>query len=317
MKSTSIVFLFLCFALISCKKKTEEEIQEAFPEKTNPNLVHFGYTLVDVYWDDPTDDTDKINYIDEVAPFSNIADLLVISPEDDIRERLTLMQSYDVKGVLHLHELFFELVGTTESMSGSDYDLRTDYKERWDTFISTNEFDTDISALGCFYLGEEPTWNSISTEDFTAASDYIKATIPSIPILLVEAYPAVEALEVPASVDWIGFDHYFLADPATNSDFQAELTDLKSKKLDHQDLILVLDAHYIPFAHGSSGISKLDMDVVARNYYKLANAETDVVGMIGYHWPSGFDFASAIGARGLPSNVLSEHKRIGKAITGK
>ncbi len=315
MKINYLALLLLCVAIISCKK--DEEIPETFPEKTNPNLIHFGYTLVDTYWDDPTDDSDKTNYIDEVAPFSNIADILAIAPEDDIRDRLTLMQSYDVKGVLHLHELFFELVGSTESFSGADYDLRSDYMERWDTFIATNGFDTDISTLACFYLGEEPTWNSISPDDFAAASDYIKATIPEIPILLVEAYPAVDSLVVPASVDWIGFDHYFIADPTTHSDFQAELNELKSKRLDHQNLIIVLDAHYIPFAHGSSGLSKLDMDVVARNYYKLANSETSVVGMIGYHWPSGFDFPSAIGTRGLPTNVLSEHKRIGKAITGK
>jgi hypothetical protein len=314
MKTNYFFIVLFSLAVFSCKK---EVISEPFPAKTNPNLVHFGYTLVDVHWDDPTDDSDKTNYIDEVAPFSNIADILVVSSDDDIRDRLDLMQSHDVKGVLHLHELFFELVGSVDSLSGADYDLRPDYMERWDTFVTTNDFDTDISSLSCFYLGEEPTWNSISTEDFTAASDYIKATVPDVPILLIEAFPAVEALVIPNSVDWVGFDHYFIADPGSNVEFKEELAEIKSKKLAHQDLILVLDAHYIPFAHGSSGISKYDMDVVARNYYKLANSDTSVIGMIGYHWPSGFDFNSAIGTRGLPSHVLDEHQLIGKAITGK
>lgn len=315
MKFTTPLLFLAALSLLGCKK--EEVIEDPFPEKTNANLTWFGYTLVDVYWNDPTDDTDKTNYIDEVASFSNIADILVIAPEDDIRDRLALMAENDVKGLIHLNEIFFELVGTTDSLSGANYDLRADYTERWDTFVSTNEFDLNTSALGGFYLGEEPTWNSISPEDFALASDYIKATVPSVPILLIEAYPAVEALEVPESVDWIGFDHYFIADPSTNSTFLSELATIKSKKMDHQDLVLILDAHYIPFAHGSSGISKSDMDVVARNYYQLANQETAVIGMIGYHWPSGFDFSSAVGTRGLPNNVRVEHELIGKAITGK
>jgi len=313
---TLLLFIVL-IAITACKKEEPEVIETPFPEKTNPNLTWFGYTLIDVYWDDPTDDTDKTNYIDEVAPFSNLADLLVVNPEDDIKDRLALMESHGVKGLIHLNELFFELVGTTDSLSGANYDLRPDFMERWDTFVSVNEFDINTSTLAGFYLGEEPTWNSISTEDFAQASDYIKSTVPEVPILLIEAYPAIESLEVPAYVDWIGFDHYFIQDPNSNSTFLSELATLKSKKMEHQDLVLILDAHYIPFAHGSSGISKGDMDVVARNYYNLANRETDVIGMIGYHWPSGFDFDSAIGTRGLPNNVRLEHELIGKAITGK
>ena len=319
MKNKTLLFLFILFIGISCKKETVEDNPElpALPEKTNPNLVYFGYTLIDVFWDDPKDDTDKTNYVDEIADFSNLADLLVVNPTDDIRDRLNLMETHQVKGVLHLHELFFELVGTTEDKSGADYDLRVDYMTRWDDFVALNEFNTDVSDLGAFYLGEEPTWNSIAPAEFALASDYIKATVPTIPILLVEAYPAVDELVVPASVDWISFDHYFIKDPTTNTDFQAELASLKSKKMAHQNLFLILDAHYIPFAHGTAGLVKSDMDIVARNYYNLANSELDVIGMLGYHWPSGFEFSSAVGTRGMPANVLSEHKAIGKKITGK
>jgi hypothetical protein len=317
MKQYNSPFIVLAILLLasSCKKQTEME--EPFPEKTNPNLEYFGYTLIDVYWDDPEDAEDKTNYSDEVAPFSNIADILVIEPTDDIRDRLQFMADYEMKAVLHLNEIFFELLGETDSLSGANYDLRSDFMERWDTFITTNDFLSNHENVGVFYLGEEPAWNNISADEFKQASDYIKATIPDVPILLVEAYPAIEALEIPASVDWVGFDHYFIADPNTNPTFQEELALIKSKKAVDQDLVLILDAHYIPFAHGSSGIAKSDMDQVARNYYKLANAETDVVAMIGYHWPSGFDFPSAVGTRHLPEHVIEEHKRIGKAITGK
>lgn len=320
MKPITFFFLILSFVGLGCKKKNDanpEVETETFPEKTNPNLIYFGYTLIDVFWDDPSDGVTKTNYIDEVAPFSNIADILVISPTDDIRERLTIMESYGVKGVLHLNELFFEYVGSTPGMSGANYDLRPDYMERWDTFVSLNEFDLNTSNLGVFYLGEEPTWNSISAIDFKTASDYIKATIPEIPILLVEAYPAIDALEIPSSVDWVSFDHYFIKDPTTNAEFQTELATLKGKLFAHQNLALVMDAHYLSFAHGAYGIALEDMGIVARNYYNLANSETDVVALIGYHWPSGFDFSEAIGSRAFPDSILNEHRSIGRAITGK
>lgn len=316
-----LIYLFtLCLLFSGCKKKDDvipDTELDTFPAKTNPNLAYFGYTLIDVFWDDPSDAEIKTNYIDEVAPFSNIADLLVVSPTDDIRERLSLMQSNNVKGILHLSELFFEYVGTTPEMSGANYDLRADYMARWDAFVSVNEFDVNSSNVGVFYLGEEPTWNSISPSEFKAASDYIKLTVPEIPILLVEAYPAIDALEIPASVDWVSFDHYFIKDPTTNPDFQAELATLKSKLLAHQKMALIMDAHYLPLAHGAYGIALEDMGLIARNYYNLANTETDVVALIAYHWPSGFDFAETIGSRAFPDAILNEHKNIGRAITGK
>lgn len=313
--SLIFTFPFLFVFFISCKKNTE--IATPFPEKTNPNLTHFGYTLIDAYWDDPEDQEEKTNYADEVASFSNLADILVLEPTDHIVERVEYLAELDLKAILHLNEIFFEHVGEMDSLSGANYDLRADYAERWDTFIATNDFLTNHEDIGVFYLGEEPTWNGISAAEFEEASSYIKATIPEIPILLIEAYPAIASLEIPPSVDWIGFDHYFIADPSSNTTFQEELALIKSKKTADQDLVLILDAHYIPFAHGSSGIAKSDMDQVARNYYQLANSETAVVAMLGYHWPSGFDIPSAIGTRHLPEHVKEEHQRIGKAITGK
>lgn len=309
-----ITLLTVLIIVFSCKKKTTTS---TLPEPTNPNLAYFGYTLVDVLFDDPKDSESKTNYIDEVASFSNIADLLVIEPADDIRERLSLMKSYNVSGLVHLNELFFEIVGMVDDKSGTDYALRADYMDRWDTFVSTNNFIADPNNLGGFYLGEEPFWNSITAEELKLASDYIKSTVPSVPIFVVEAYPTINEMVVPTSTDWVGFDHYFVADPLNNTTYQSELAILKSKITNDQKIMLILDAHYLPFAHGSSGIAKADMDVVARSYYDLANSDPQIIGIIGYHWPSGFEFDSVVGARDLPENVLNLHKEIGKAITGK
>jgi len=315
MKSTLFLIgicLLLCFT--ACQ---QEDFPPPYGPPINPNLQYFGYTLVDVGFDDPSDRENKTNYLDEVSDFSNVADLLVLEPSDNIVDRLDAMARVGVTGMIHLNELFFEWVGNGGDLSGSIYALRSDYRERWDTFVTTNDFLNSSSDVHSFYLGEEPTWNGISATDFDAAAAYIKATVPDVPILLIEAFAALDDLVIPNAVDYVGFDHYFIPDPNSDGDFLGEMATLKSKMHPGQQIFLVMDAHHIKFAHGSVGIARQDMDVIARSYYTLANSDTLVAGIIAYHWPNGFEFKSAKGTRGLPDNVLFEHRRIGASITGK
>ena len=141
-----------CFLiiLISCKKET---LQDPLPPKTNNNLTFFGYTLIDVFWDDPTDNSDKTNYIDEIHEFSNIADILVVEPTDYIIDRINVFDSYNVKAILHLSELFFEQKSQGGDLSGVIYGLRSDYQNRWDTFVATNNINTYANKISCFYIG--------------------------------------------------------------------------------------------------------------------------------------------------------------------
>lgn len=301
----------LCIAmLLGCNPKPLEPL----PEKTNDNLSFFGFTLVDVGFDDPTDWEAKTSYLVEVAGFTNVADVLVIEANADIREQLEAFGGRRMKAVLHLHELFFEKVGEGGDRSGVLYGLRSDYQQRWDAFRSFNELDKNQDLIHCFYLGEEPAWNGISESEFTNACDYVKQTIPAIPILSIEAYPVVDALYAPPSVDWIGFDHYFIARPASDAAFAREYASMKSRMLPHQQVCLIMDAHFLPIGHGVAGLRKRDMHQVARDYYTLANADTTVVGILGYHWPSGFERRSVVGARHMPRHVLEEYQRIGKTI---
>ena len=302
------------FLLFGCKKSN---LTEPLASKINSNLIYFGYTLVDVGWDDPTDKESKTNYLDEIECFSNIADILVVSPNDNIVDRLINMDNSQVKGILHLYEIFFEQTGTGGDKSGFIYELRSDYQDRWDTFHAVNDISNNANLISCFYIGEEPAWNGITESDFTLACDYVKSTITSVPIFLVEAYPSLTELYTPNSVDWVGFDHYFIAKPFTDDIFNKELILLKTKLKTHQKIFLILDAHYIKFAHGSQGINKNEMDIVARDYYNIANADTSIIGLLGYHWPSGFEFKKSIGARDLPKHVKDEHEKIGRIITGK
>lgn len=304
----------LLLALMGCGKKV---VDEPLPAKTNPNLAYFGFVLVDVGWDDPTDTDTQTNYVDEVQSFSNVGDILVAAPTDDIVSRMQAMNLVGMKAILHLNEIFFEQKGTGGSRSGVIYGLRTDYQARWDTFVATNALTVNHGLVSCFYIGEEPAWNGIPENEFTQACDYAKASMPAVPILSVEAYPAVDDAYAPASVDWLGFDHYFLEEPSSDTDFMREYSTIQSKLSGAQKMFLIMDAHWIKEYHNALGVKEKRMDFVARDYYNLANADTNVIGILGYFWPSGFDTETAVGARNLPEHVREEHKRIGQAITGK
>jgi len=309
-----IYFSSALLMMASCSKKG---IQEPLPQKTNVNLQYFGYTLVDVGWDDPTDSEVKTNYIDEVHEFSNVADILVIDPSENIVSRMSTFDQHDVQAVLHLSEIFFEQKNEGGDKSGYIYGLRSDYQQRWDTFVATNDINANAYLINCFYIGEEPSWNGIPESEFTLACDYAKSTVPQVPIFNVESFADIDNLYTPNSVDWVGFDHYFLREPSKDPAFIQEFNTLKSKMKSHQKVLLIMDGHWIKLLHGTSGISKNDMDFIARDYYELANSDTTIIGILGYFWPSGFDVKKSIGTRNLPDHVLEEHQQIGRTITGK
>ncbi|MBR9917504.1 hypothetical protein GYB29_07450 [bacterium] len=318
MKYFILIILSGLIILISCKK---DEIQQPSTQDTlssNDHIEYFGFTLVDTYWDDPTDNITKTNYSDEVHSFSNMADILVVTPTDYIIDRIDSMVNLNMKAVLHLNEIFFEVSGNS-SPSGTNYNLRPDYQQRWDDFVTTNSLQSNASKILTFYIGEEPTWNGISFNDFSAATNYVKNQFPNVPIMMVEAYPVLDSLQVPQSVDWLGFDHYFIKDPMTNTTFQQEWAKLKSKRsATSQKLVVIMDSHYISWAHGTWGnISLSEMDDVAESYYQLAISEQLVIAIFGYYWPNSFEFPEAIGARGMPQNVMDKYIEIGKEISGK
>lgn len=310
----NIYLILVGLFLLSCKPIP---IETPIATKTNQHLQFFGFSLVDVGWDDPSDSEVKSNYLDEVQSFTNIADIIAFQPEDNLKERIQAMNKVQVRPLIHISELFFEQKKEGGQKSGVIYGLRVDYQERWNTFVKINDLDSNQETIACLYIGEEPVWNSIPEEEFNLACTYIKETLPNIPLLSVEAYLAIDEMYIPQALDWVAFDHYFLSKPSTSSDFQRELNVLKSKLHPHQKIFLIMDSHWIDFFHGSAGIGIQDMDVIARDYYDMANLDTTIIGILGYHWPSGFDFKKTIGARNMPPNVIQEYKNIGNNITGK
>ena len=130
----SAINYLLILVLISCG---EDENSEPITD-TASHVEYFGFTLIDTYWDDPTDTEAKSNYADEVSGFSNLADLLVVNPSDDITERVASFSNLELRAVIHLNELFFEYVDAN-GPSGANYDLRPNYESRWDEFTAINQ----------------------------------------------------------------------------------------------------------------------------------------------------------------------------------
>jgi len=65
------------------------------------------------------------------------------------------------------------------------------------------------------------------------------------------------------------------------------------------------------------GIELNEMNQVAESYYELAKSEPKTIAILGYFWPSGFDFPQAIGARNMPAVIQKKYAQIGKEIAKK
>ena len=296
-------------------EKQQPEISTLPPVPSNSSLTYFGFALVDAYFDDPHDSETKVNYADEVKGFTNIAHMVLKSLTEDITDRLAVFHSYHLKAILHVQDLFFE----EKSSDGirSDYDLRSNYKENWNSFIAINFLEDKLDDIGAFYLADEPYWNHISFEELNLTATLIKNTFPNVPILLIEAYAVLDEFKVPQAVDWIGFDQYDTIDPTTDQNYQvnwAKITDLAEKNND--SIIVIMDTQWREYYQSDAGIRPEDMSKIALNYYNLSLSNERVIGIIGYLWPGGFDSPDQLGARDLPENVQAVYKQIGKEILG-
>ena len=302
-------------AITACGSTSSDSSSSSIPIKASAQ--YFGYALVDCGFDDPLDKATQTNYVKEVASFTNIAQMCVFDPNENISERLQRMTDSGLAALLAVQAIFF--VGTPDATQGGgmNFALHPQYQARWDNFVKSNNLVENHSNIAAFYVVDEPVWNGISFAELKLAADAIKATFPAVPTAIIEAQAGIATLQVPTSIDWIGFDHYAVAQPDTDQTFSNELRLLKSKRSrPSQKILLVMDAQWLPF-YGAAGYSEPYMAKVAESYYKLAQSDPEVIGIIGYLWPGGFDDAEQKGVRNLPQTVIDAHMRIGKLITGK
>jgi hypothetical protein len=283
----------------------------------SPRLGFFGYAMVDCGVHDRFIPSPSGNYVSEVAAFTNIGQLCVFDPGEDIGARLALMQSNGMLALLSVQALLFEGAPDASTGSGMRYRLRADFQRRWSRFVNLNRLHGRTAAIGAFYLADEPAWNGIPPAELGAAAELLKSTFPATPIMLIEAAPAIGALVVPRAVDLIGFDLYGVADPAADPAYRSRMAELKARRSrPDQRLVVVMEGQWLP-AYDGQGVDAGLMATVAQRYFALAESDPEVVAMVGYLWPGGVAGPWHRGSRNLPPAVIAEHVRLGKAITRK
>ncbi len=276
-----------------------------------PHIRYFGFAMVDAGFDDPLDSEYKTNYLDEVAKFCNTAQLAAFDPAEDITARLDAAAAVGVFPILHVQTILFATSDT------GTLELHADYAARWQSFVALNSLVARAEQLACIYPVDEPVWNGVSAGDLAAACSLIDQTLPETPILIIEAPPVVDQLIVPIEADWIGFDLYGTLDPNTDETYQALTRTLRSRKTRaDQKIVVVMETQWLP-QYGQWGVQPGDMAGVAVSYTRFARRNKDVVAIIGYLWPGGFDQPDQLGARHLPPEVIEVYGIIGRWISGK
>ncbi len=288
-------------------------ILQAFCQTAPPHLKYFGFSLVDMLWDDPHDTSPITNYIAEVDSFSNIAQLGVYSDTDNIITRVNLMNSRCVKPIVSLQSIFYRTIDTL-APSGDHIALYTNFVARWNFFKATNAAILDSSKIAAFYVVDEPVWNGLSFSELDTVCNLLKNDFPDIPLFFIEAYTVLSNLQIPTTVDWVGFDEYAIFDPYSDVTYNNDLDTLKSKRSNpNQKIILIVDDQWLPY-YGAAGYTPDTIRYMVQNYYNLAASDTEIIGMIGYLWPGGLDDPGQLGVRDMPQSVIVKNVEIGTLI---
>ena len=278
------------------------------------NVRFFGFAAVDCGYDDPLDTSTITNYLDEVSGFTNTAHVCVASPTDDLHARLTRAAAAGVRGLLDINALVFHSVaGASSANPALRLALRSDAASRLASFFTLNATVLDAQHVLALYVADEPAWNGMTMADLQAGVDLVRAK-STLPIALVEAGAALGHLVVPAAVDLLGADRYDTADPEMDATWRADVTTLLAlRSRPEQRLLLVMDTQWRTY-YGAAGIQPEGMAFVAQSTLRVAVQTPEVVGVLGYLWPGGFDLPDQKGARELPESVQAVYRDIGHAV---
>jgi len=314
-KRITIAFI-LIFCLIGCDHHSSP-VKTDYPE-SNSELKYFGFAVVDCGWDDPNDSTVKTNYVDEISGFTNVGQMCVYSADESLSNRIIQFNQAGIKAILHIEAILFDHIEDTSSPSGIRVTLHPEAESLWTDFFILNRDVLVPEYVAALYIVDEPVWNGIKPTDFIQALQIVKTSLPDIPTLSIEAYPVVNQILVPETLDWIGFDSYDTADPGNNSAYLAALETVRAARTrSDQKIVIVASTQWLPYYQTDGGINPEDMEAVVNSYYRIATMDSDVVALVGYLWTGGFDDPAQMGARNLPENVQQLFQEIGEQIINK
>jgi hypothetical protein len=215
------------------------------------HLKHYGFYLVNTGVADPNDRFKKTNYTDEVSAFTNLNQYAAFYPTQAVAADLQSMVGACTKPFMAVEQLFWYRADAN-APSGNRYALFSDWRQRWASFKATNGASLTAANLGAFYIADEPVWNGIPFAELDVVTKQIKGDYPDIPTFYVEAQPVLGSMQVPTSMDWIGFDRYATFNPAVNSNYLADLAKLKSRRSNNQKIVIISETKWEPYYRPTS-----------------------------------------------------------------
>ncbi len=175
-----------------------------------------------------------------------------------------------------------------DSVHSPSCELYPDFVARWGRLAEAVR--SRIGKVGAFYLMDEPQYRGASVAELERAAATIKATYPGIPVMMVEAGPQVtSALQVPASVDWVGFDWYC----RPFADVERTLATLGGRLHAGQSMFLVPEAAPLQACGGATGhATDAEIASLQYDYLRLAQSDPRVIGLLAFgFWTSGYGSA--------------------------
>jgi hypothetical protein len=184
--------------------------------------------------------------------------------------------------------------------------LYDNYEARWQRLA--DQVRPSLGRVAAFYLLDEPYHRGARPTDVATAARTIKATFPDAKVMLVEAAYKVPTIQVPAEVDWVGFDQYCL--PV--SQVEQTLRTLEQRTPNGQRLFVFPQAAPLAACGDAAGyrtdaeLAKLQWD-----YLALAERHPRVLGLMTFGlWVEGTN------APTLPETI-DAHERIAARLIAR
>jgi hypothetical protein len=241
------------------------------------------------------------NHLSEVAQRSNLNWVQISDPD---RYAPEVLDGCRPRGcVISTGNEFFRGCDTAHSPT---CELYPNYAARWARLADAVR--SRIGKVGAFYLMDEPQYRGATPQELQLAAATIKATYPSVPVMMVEAGPQVSAsLQIPTAVDWVGFDWYC----RPFSDVSRTLATLNGRIHPNQSLFLLAESAPLQACGGSAGhATDAEIAGLQGDYLHLAQSTPRVIGILAFgFWTSGY------GSAQLPRTVAA-HQLIYRLIAG-
>ena len=192
--------------------------------------------------------------------------------------------------------------------AGNNCHLYANYAARWAAEAAAVR--PYLDKIAAFYVLDEPQWHGATPAEIDTSAQLIKQTFPGIKVMMIEAGPKVtSSLQIPASVDWVGFDWY--CQPFTTIKQKLAVLLARVPASSPQRFFLMPEDAPVPACAGVAGHTT-DENIAAIQRANLALAEQNprVIGLLNFgFWTSAaWTAPGGTGASELPQTVDADER---------